>query len=298
MSLRPKAAVRGSAGSPAIGHRHGKLAKSARLGYLARGGFYLTLAYLVLRVAMLSGHTAAQVHRQAAAGTGGGGGAAGQANAQGALSLVSTSAIGKAALVVTAAGFLLLGITRLIAAVRESSVSRLRRLSVAGQGALYLALTWVPVSYLLGNHATGSEAQQRDRTAQLLELPGGQLIVIAVGVVLIIVCGWQIRGVITQDFTDGMRIGVAPAKVRHAVALSGSIGIAGRALLFLPLGAFLVLAGVTFDPRQARGLDAELLFLTDSGWGDLLLILVAVTLAIFAVYSFLEARYRDVSRGV
>jgi hypothetical protein len=163
---------------------------------------------------------------------------------------------------------------------------------------LYLALTWVPVTYLLGNHATGSEAQQRDHTAQVLQLPGGQLIVIAVGLVLIAVCGWQIRGVLTQDFADGMGIGAARARVRHAVRLSGSIGIAGRALLFLPLGGFLVLAGVTYDPRQARGLDAELLFLTDSRWGDVLLIAIAVILVIFALYSFLEARFRDVSRGV
>jgi Domain of Unknown Function (DUF1206) len=286
-------------GGPAtIGHRHGNLAKSARLGYIARGAFYLTLAYLVIRVAMLSGRSASQAHHQAASGTSGGGGAGGQANAQGALSLVATSAIGKAALLVAAAGFLLLGITRLIAAFQEDAESRLRRLSVAGQGALYLALTWVPVSYLLGNHATGSEAQQRDHTAQVLGLPGGQLIVIAVGLALIGVCAWQIRGVLTQDFTDGMAVAGATARVRHAIRLSGSIGIAGRALLFVPLGVFLIIAGVTYDPRQARGLDAELLFLTDSVWGDLLLILVALTLTIFALYSFLEARYRDVSRGV
>lgn len=278
-------------------HDAGAVHAGARLGYLARGAFYGMLAYLVVRVAMLSGTMATRARQSADAGNASRGSGE-QANAQGALSLISESLVGKAALLLTAVGFLLLSGVRLRGAWREREAGRLRRATVAGQGLLYLLIAYLPISFLLGDHATGSEQEQHQSARQLLELPGGPLIVVVLGIAVLAVCAWQVRGVLRQDFTDGMQLRNAPGWIAAIVRLTGTVGIAGRAVLFVPLALFLIVSGTTFDARRARGLDAELLLLAGNGWGKSALAVIAFVLLTFACYSVLEARYRDLTRGV
>ncbi|HEX8095999.1 DUF1206 domain-containing protein [Jatrophihabitans sp.] len=273
---------------------------AARTGYLARGLFYVLLAYLVMRIATLGGVAADQARQAAlsgagtrpAASTGGG-----QANAGGALSLISQSLAGKLLLGCAAAGFLLLAAVRLFAAWRDRRPGAVRRLSVAGQGLSYVAVGLLPISYLLGNRRAGSESQQHDTTAQLLDIPGGAVLVVGAGVLVLAVCGWQLRGVARQDFTEGLVEG-APAPLARLARVSGSIGIAARAVVFVPIGIFLIVAGFSYDPRGARGLDGELLLLAGHAWGVAALCVIAAGLLVFALYSLIEARYRDVTRGV
>jgi hypothetical protein len=275
------------------------LHRAARVGYLARGLFYALLAYLVVRIAMLRGGTADRAHQAALAGTGTRATPAGgrQANAEGALSLIAQSLAGKVLLGCAAAGFLLLAAVRLFAAWRDRRPGVARRLSVAGQGLSYVAVGLMPISYLLGNRKAGSESQQHDTTAKLLGLPGGAAIVVGAGVLVLAVCAWQLRGVARQDFTEGL-VEDAPAPLARLARVSGSIGITARAVVFVPIGIFLIVAGFSYNPRGARGLDGELLLLAGHAWGIALLGVIAVALLIFALYSLIEARYRDVTRGV
>lgn len=298
MTLRAAAGAEPDAGRATGGTRALHLA--ARVGYLARGLFYGLLAYLVVRITMLRGITADQAHQSAldgassrpAASTGGG-----QANAEGALALIAQSLIGKLLLGCAAAGFLLLAVVRMAAAWRDRRPGVIRRLSVAGQGLSYVAVGLVPISYLLGNHRAGSESQQHHTTARLLGLPGGAAIVVGAGVLVLAVCGWQLRGVARQDFTEGL-VEDAPAPLARLARLSGSIGIAARAVVFVPIGICLIIAGFSYDPRGARGLDGELLLLAGNPWGVAALCVIAAALLVFALYSLIEARYRDVTRGV
>ncbi len=273
----------------------GKAARvSARAGYVARGVFYAVLAYLTVRIATLS-PPSAQAARHGGAGVGSGGR---PANANGALSLVSATLIGKIALAVSAMGFFLLAVVRLRAAWADRESGRMRRLSVAGQGLLYLALTWVPISYLSGNRSTGTEKQQRRETAQLLGIPGGAVILAVIGIFVVGICAWQLRGVVKQDFTDGLEVTREPRWVRGLARVTGTVGIAGRALVFVPIGVWLVITAFTFNPKNSHGLDSELLSLAGRWWGLAILACIAVVMALFAVYSFVEARYRDVTRSM
>jgi hypothetical protein len=253
------------------------------------------LSYLTVRVATLSRSSAVAARHGSAGGSGSGGR---PANANGALSLVSQTLIGKAALAVAALGFFLLSGVRLRAAWADRESGKLRRLSVAGQGLLCLGLSWIPVSYLAGDRSTGSEKQQRKETARLLGIPGGPVIVAAVGIIILVVCGWQLRGVLKQNFTDGMHFDGAPAWMGRTARITGTVGIAGRALVVVPIGVWLVVTALTFDPKNSHGLDSELLSLAGRWWGLALLAGIAVVLAAFAVYSLLEARYRDVTRSL
>src|SRR3954452_24820769 len=268
--------VRGAAG--AVGGNRSFRAV-ARAGLAARAGFYLLLAGLAVDLAVTHGHTGRQ------------------ANAHGALSVVASSPWGLAAIVAAGVGFLVFGVARLVGVVRDHELPNWRRATTALQGLFYVALTWVPVSFALGKRTTGSEQSQHAETARILAWPGGRVLVVAAGLIAMAVCGWQIRTAATGDFTDGMALDKPPRWACRLVTCTGVVGIAARALVFLPVGAFLVVAGVQADPRHANGLDAELATLAGTTWGPLALAAVALGLTIFAAYSLLEARYREVARG-
>jgi len=251
----------------------------ARAGLVARAAFYLLLAGLAVDLAVTRGHSGRQ------------------ANAHGALSVVASSPWGLAAIVAAGVGFLVFGVARLVGVVRDHGLPNWRRATTALQGLFYVALTWVPVSFALGRRTTGSEQSQHAETARVLAWPGGRALVVAAGLIAMAVCGWQIRTAATGDFTDGMALEKAPRWACRLVTCTGVVGIAARALVFLPVGAFLVVAGVQADPRHANGLDAELATLAGTAWGPFALAAVALGLTIFAAYSLLEARYREVARG-
>ena len=239
----------------------------ARVGLVARAAFYLLLAGLAVDVAVTRGH------------------AGRQANAHGALSVVAVDPVGLVAVVLTAVGFLVLGVARIVGALRDDELPGWRRTTTALQGAFYVVLTWVPLSFVLGRRSTGSEQSQHAETARVLGWPGGRVLVVAVGLVVVGVCAWQIRTACTRDFTDGMGMQKRSRHVRRLITVVGVIGIVARALVFVPIGLFLVVAGIQADPGHANGLDETLASLAREPWGPAALAVVAAGLVVFAVYS-------------
>jgi len=65
-------------------------------------------------------------------------------------------------------------------------------------------------------------------------------------------------------------------------------------VIFALAGVLVIDAAVTFDPSKAGGIDKALLTLRNQPFGDILLVLAAVGLAIFGVYGLCEARWRKV----
>lgn len=247
-----------------------------RLGLAGRTAFYLILVALTARIALLGG---ASGH---------------QANAHGALALVSRPLIGKAAIAAVALGFVLFGIGRLVGARRDSSVSRTRRAMTVAQGLFYLVLAYVPCAFLAGRSETGSQQQQQKTTGEILAVPGGRVILVVAGLILIGVCVEQIAGALRKDFTDGLDLDRAPAVIRAGSEVAGVVGITARALVFLPIGVFLIVAAVEENPGRSYGTDAELLSLSGHAWGTAVLAVVAAGLGVFAAYSAIETRYRKV----
>jgi hypothetical protein len=252
------------------------LSIAGRLGLAGRTGFYLILTGLTVRIAMFGGATGRQ------------------ADAQGALSLVSRPWIGKLAIGAVALGFVLFGAGRLVGAFRDKSASRKNQVLTVLQGLFYLGLAYVPSSYLAGRRQTGSQQQQKHTTAELLRLPGGRLIVIGLGVVVLIVSAQQIRTALTRGFEEGLDTRGAPRPIPRVAEIGGIVGIIARALVFAPVGFFLIVSGAELDPNKSYGTDGELLRLSGYTWGLALLAAVALGLLIFVVYSAIETRYRRI----
>lgn len=246
----------------------------ARAGLVSRGVFYLLLVYLTVRVATASGGR--------------------QADANGALRLVGTSVLSSVILGLAAAGFALFGAVRLKAAWCDDDESRLSRATTALQGVSSFVVAWVPLSFALGSTSTGSSQQSDKHAHQLLGLPGGRIIVIVVGVIVLGWAAWQIRGAMQRDFADGLDTSACRPWVRRVITAVSAGGLAARAFVMAPIGIFFIVAAATYDANRARGLDGELQLLSRHSWGQAVLALVALGLADFAAYAFIEARFRRV----
>jgi hypothetical protein len=254
----------------------------ARLGLVARAGFYLLLAGLAVNLLV---------------GVGAGQGD-GQANANGALTQVAQAPVGFALLVGAALGFAVFGVVRIVGAVRDHRHGRLRRLSTSGQGVLYLGMAGATTAFLLGSRATGSEQQQRSTAAKVIGLPFGRVLLAAVGLVVLGMCVWQVVVAVRGHYADSLKHEEMGERARRVTKVTARIGIPARALAVAPVGLFLLVAAARADPEQAKGLDALLLDASRNPVGRILVVLAAAGFVVFAVYSLLEARYRQVSSGV
>ncbi|MFZ2981036.1 MAG: DUF1206 domain-containing protein, partial [Sphingobium sp.] len=74
----------------------------------------------------------------------------------------------------------------------------------------------------------------------------------------------------------------------------GRFGYAARALIFAMIGSFVIMAALNHDPDQAGGLGEALQQLRSQSYGALLLAVVAVGLALFGLFSLIEAKYRRI----
>ena len=258
------------------------LRMAARLGLVARGLFYLLLAVLAVQVARRAG----------------GSGGAAQANANGALTQVARAPLGFALLLGAAVGFAAFAGVRLYGAIRDNRHGGWRRLSTAGQALIYVGMAWVTASFMLGGRDAGSEEQQRSTAGRVIALPYGRALLVAAGLVVLAMCAWQLLVAARGDFADSLREQAMSPLIRRITLLTARVGIPARGLAVAPVGVFLVVAGVRSDPGEAKGLDALLLESSRTPVGRALVALAAAGFVVFAVYSLLEARYRQVSAGV
>ncbi len=250
---------------------------AARSGLLARGVLYLLLAYLAAALAAGWGRT--------------------EANANGALTTVAAQPAGRAALAGAAAGFVAFAAMRLAGAYGDRTVGRWRRLTTAGQATFYLAMAAGTVAFLVGDRGAGS-TRQSDSTAMLLvSSTAGRLLMATAGLVVVAVSCWQVRLAVQGGYADSLRLGGLGERSRRWADGVGRVGIVARAGAVLPVGALLVLAAWQARPGAARDLDQLLGALVRDPLGHVLVWLVAAGFLVFAAYSFLEVRFRQVHAG-
>ena len=174
-----------------------------------------------------------------------------------------------------------------------------RRLFFAGLALLYAAFFVYAASLVLrpgsGQRSTsGSRAQETELTARVLSWPYGQLLVGAVGGVLVLAgVGFAYQAVTTNFQQRLNQERMRPAVWWLATAL-GAVGSWARAVVLALVGVFVLSAAVTVDPRKARGLDASLRTLADQPYGPWLLGAVALGLVCYGAYVLLETIYRKV----
>jgi hypothetical protein len=169
----------------------------------------------------------------------------------------------------------------------------LERLSSAGRTVVYFYFAWT--AYQVVQRANSSSAdKQQALTEQLMGSSGGRLLVGLVGVgVAALGVGLVWYGAVKR-FERHLRTGQMDHRVRTLARRLGVAGYTAKGVAYGIVGVLLVTAAVTYDPDRSRGLDGALHTLREQSYGGILLTLMALGIAAFAVFCLVQARYRKV----
>jgi hypothetical protein len=160
-------------------------------------------------------------------------------------------------------------------------------------GLVYGSLALSALGLLRGSGGPrGSDQAAQDWTARLLAQPFGPLLVAAAGLCVLGSAAFQATRAYRADFRKDLRTGEMSATERTFAIRAGRLGHAARAVTFGLIGGFLIGASIHQEPAEARGLAGALESLVDQPAGPYLLLVVALGLAAYGVYMFVEARYR------
>jgi len=253
--------------------------RTARLGFAGRGAVYLIIAVLAVQIA--TGDNRGQ-----------------EADKKGALQAVADKPFGEVLLVLLAlglAGYALWRFTNAAWGERDETDERKRaakRLSSVGKGALYVAFCASAVSVLVGRGGGGGEQQATTWTAKVLGWPSGRLLVGAAAAAIVIGAGYMVYRGVARKFEKQLDEARMGPTARRLTPVLGVVGLTARGIVFALAGFLLVKAAIDFDAREAKGVDGTLRTIAAQPYGQVLLVAAALGLAVFGLYSFVEARYR------
>jgi hypothetical protein len=251
----------------------------ARAGFIGYGVVHLLFAWLALQIAF--------------------GSSSDDGDQSGALRTLAAQPMGKFIVIAIMIGMIAMALWQLTQAAvgHVSEEGNRRTVERVLSGARTVVYGWFAfTAYKVVNSASSSSSadQQEDMTSKLMESTAGRWFVGFVGLVVAgIGIGQAIYG-IKKKFEKNLKTGEMSAKTRQLARRLGMAGYAARGTAFAIAGALVVVAAVNYDPEKARGLDAALRTLRDQPFGTFLLGLVALGIAAFGVYCFLQSRYRKV----
>jgi succinate dehydrogenase/fumarate reductase cytochrome b subunit len=165
--------------------------------------------------------------------------------------------------------------------------------SYFARGVFYGALFVSTVLILVGSG--GGSGQKEDKaTAYVLDLPAGRWLVAGVGLGFVGAGLFNFYRGITRKFREKLKLIELSEAEDKAYSAIGAAGFVARGVVFSLVGVFLVRAAYQYDPQEAIGLDGALSKLAHASYGPYLLGLTAAGLFAYGLYSFVEARYREV----
>lgn len=255
-----------------------RLEQFARLGYAARGAVSLIVGGLALLAAF-----------------GRGGEATGS---KGALQALMAQPLGEILLAVVALGLFGFALWRALQALLDadgegrSAKALAVRLGRALSSVTYVSLCIFALGLIFATGRGGDEDQSaQDWTAWLLAQPFGRWLVAAAGLAII----GAAMGMAVKAWTASFRRHLACGPAASWVIPLGRAGFAARAVVFLVVGGFLLVAAWQTDPSEARGLGGALQALQQQPYGRALFGLVALGLAAFGAFNFAQARFRRIA---
>jgi hypothetical protein len=249
---------------------------AVRAGLVAYGIVHLLIGWLAVQLALGD-------HSQ-------------QASAKGALQELARQPFGQTMVWAIAAGMFLLVVWRLIEAAfghrEEQGSDRVRkRVASALKAGIYGALGVSAARVAAGSGGSGKGS--KGMTAELMDLPGGQWIVVAVGLAILGYAGgigwrgWKEKFAEHLD-TEG-KLGNSGA----AYLILGKIGYIAKGIALGIVGVLFCYAGFSHEPNKSGGLDEALQKVLEQPFGPYLLIAIGAGIACYGLFCFARARHLD-----
>lgn len=218
----------------------------------------------------------------------------GNASQQGALHQLARSPLGATTMYVVAAGFFALVVWQAVeAAVGHQQEDGAKRAAKrAGSAAKVVVYGVLGVSALrIGLGAGSSGGNASSVTAKAMTLPAGPYLVAAAGLVIIGIAGYLVYHGWNERFRERLDVRAKVGARRTPIVLFGKVGYISKGVAFAVVGALVVWAGLTHDPKRSGGLDQALHKVLQQPFGAPVLLVIAVGVACFGLYCFAWARH-------
>src|SRR5260370_21927750 len=124
--------------------------------------------------------------------------------------------------------------------------------------------------------------------------PGGGGVEGIVGMMLVIIGLVLVSQGARRKFMKYLQTSQMSPRTRRVVEVLGMIGTIARGLVFALAGVLVIDAAITHKASESGGIDKALLTLRDQPFGEFLMILAALGLAVFGIYGLCQARWRKV----
>lgn len=248
----------------------------ARLGYGVRGVLYILIGILALKLVI---------------------GSRGQSpSPQGALTTLAQQPAGKTLLWIMVIGLFGYALWSLIKALfnplhRKASA----RFGYFVSAVAYSFLAWTAYGLIKGQAA--SSGTQTQMIAKVMGMTGGRLLVIVLGLIIFLVGLRFIIRAIRNTFERDIQMYALTNDERRIITTAGRYGTFARGVVFAIIGALIMWGGYTYNSGQSVGIDAALLWLLKQPFGTWLVVIVAVGLIAFGIYSLLCAAWFRLRRA-
>jgi hypothetical protein len=248
-----------------------------RAGFLAYGLVHLLIGWLAIQLAL--GHTSRR------------------ASTTGAMRELAQGPLGKVLVWAVAIGMLLLVVWRVLeTAVGHRDVQdrgkRIRKRVTSGlKAVLYAAIGWTAFKVAIGSGGNGSSQGGKGLTAKVMSMPGGPVLVVVIGLVIIgyglnlAWHGWK------EEFAEHLDTEGKMGTKGSAFLTAGQIGYIAKGLALAIVGALFVFAGFSHDAQKSGGLDVALAKVREQPFGQVLLVAIGVGFLCYGLFCFARARY-------
>jgi hypothetical protein len=251
------------------------LDRAASAGLVAFGVVHLLIGWLAVQLAL--------------------GDREGSADSKGAMRQLAEQPLGTALVWLVAVGMLLLVVWQgLEAAVghrgQDDDTKRLRKRAIsAGKAVVYAAIAVSAVSVALGSGGSGGGTDST--TAKIMDWPGGQVIVGAIGLGIVVVGVALLRNAWRESYLKRLDGEGRSGRTGTAYRVLGRVGHVAKGIALGVVGGLFLYAAFTHEAKKSGGLDQALLEVLDQPYGPVLLTAMGLGFAAYGIFCFAWARY-------
>jgi hypothetical protein len=248
----------------------------ARAGLIAYGVVHLLIGWLAVQIAWSASDSKS-------------------ADTSGALKTLASQPFGRILLWLVAIGLVALALWQASEAVwgyrnADGAERARKRLASGASAVVYAALGFSAASFALGS-GSSSSASQKHATTGVLAWPGGRVVVVAAGLIVIAVGVAHVIKGAKKSFAEEIDTSPMAPAARKSVAQLGQVGYIAKGVALAVVGGLLSYATLTFD-RQKQGLDGAMQTILAQPFGKFLLTAAALGFAAFGLFAILQSRYR------
>ena len=221
----------------------------------------------------------------------------GSASTSGAVEKLSQQPFGGVLVWAVAVGMFLLVVWQAIEAVvghedEDDDKTKIRKKVTSGAKAVLYAVIGVSaVRAATGSSSGGGEKQTDSMTAELMDLPGGQVLVGLVAIGILVVAGFLVHRGVTDGFLKKLDGGGRGGKDGAAYTWAGRVGYVAKGLALAVVGVLFGYAAITHESKKGGGLDQALSKVLDQPFGPALVAAMGVGFACYGVFCFAWARH-------